>query len=400
MSVLRILASLLDPPVHCRWALLGDPAAPPLFGEGPLAQLPRGAGRVQLLIPAEQVLITQARLPRAARRDAGLVLAFALEDQTATEPELNQVSWLGAAEENEVLAVLDKPGLERWRQALGAVGIDAYEVHAETLLLPRASNEWSLAWAVDGGFVRTSEFEGVATDCSDDGLPSLSVRLLLEKAQLRNAQPQAISVYSTDEQAPPDPQSWTRELGIPVHLAGSWDWRTAPAAAGIALSEQRTRWRLLDGLLIRLRPAACLVGAALLVHALALVIERSSLAHEQRDLRQHMESRFRSVFPDAVAVADPALQMRRKLADARHAAGQPDSSDFLPVIEQVAAAVSGAPSGAVRTVTYDNGRMTIGLAYVDGAAVGRVVERLRQSGLQVDETPASKTSTLLTVSSP
>ena len=76
MSLLRIHGSLPDPPQWCQWALVNE-GRESVTGEGPLAELPRHAGRVQLVIPAAQVLITRARLPQAARRHAGLPTAGA-----------------------------------------------------------------------------------------------------------------------------------------------------------------------------------------------------------------------------------------------------------------------------------------------------------------------------------
>ena len=383
MSLLRIRGSLPDAPVRCQWALVND-GREPVAGEGLLGELPRRADRVQLVIPAAQVLITRARLPHAARRHAGPVLAFAVEEETVGEPEANQVSWLGAAGDHDVLAVIDKPGLTRWRDALDAAGVRGYEVHCETLLLPWATGEWSLAWDGREGIVRAGEFEGAATDCGDRETPPLSLRLMLQEAQAHGAKPNSIALYTTVPDAAPDIEAWTRELGVAVRAAGTWDWRTAPPAAGVSLAQERQRWRTITGAAARLRPAAWILGAALAIHAAALVIDWTSLANEQRALRQHMESRFRSTFPDAVAVVDPALQMRRKLAEARHAAGQPDSGDFLPLIAQVGAAAKELPAGAVRAVSYEGGRMTIELSAVDEASVRRIVARLAQSGLSVD----------------
>ena len=388
MSLLRIRGSLADAPVRCQWALVND-GREPVAGEGPLAQLPRRAGRVQLVIPAAQVLIARARVPHAARRRAGS-LAFAVEEQTAGEPDANQVSWLGAAGDNDALAVVDKPGLTRWRDALDAAGVRGYEVHCETLLLPWAAGEWSLAWNGREGFVRSGEFEGAATDCGDREAPPLSLRLMLEAAEALGAGPASIALYTTAPNAAPDIEAWTRELGTAVHLAGTWDWRTAPSSAGVSLAQERQRWRVFTGAAARLRPAAWILGAALAIQAAALIIDWSSLANEQRALRQQMESRFRAAFPDTVAVVDPALQMRRKLAEARHAAGQFDSSDFLPLIEQVAAAAKALPAGAVRIVSYEGGRMTLELSALDEASVRRIVARLTQSGLSVDTSPASR----------
>lgn len=59
------------------------------------------------------------------------------------------------------------------------------------------------------------------------------------------------------------------------------------------------------------------------------------LEGQKQKLNAAMESRFRAVFPDAVAVVDPSLQMRRKLAELRHGAGLPDDGDFLPIKRNV-----------------------------------------------------------------
>ena len=109
MSLLRIYGSLADAPVRCQWALI-NAGQEAITGESLLAELPRRAERIQLVIPAAQVLILQTHLPAAARRHAGSVLAYAIEDETVGEPDANQVSWLGNTGDNDVLAAIDKPG--------------------------------------------------------------------------------------------------------------------------------------------------------------------------------------------------------------------------------------------------------------------------------------------------
>lgn len=395
MSLLRILASLADPPLRCQWALLGDDGEV-TEGDGPLAELPRRVGRVQLLFPASQVLLARARLPATARRDGGSLLAFAVEEQSAADPDANQLSWLGAAGEDDVLAVYDKAGLARWRLALAELGLRDFELYCETLMLPRASGEWSLAWNGHDGFVRCAALEGAATDCGDALTPPLALQLLLEQAQLHGGLPDAIAVLASPA-ATPDLAAWTQALGVPLRPAAAWDWRRAPADAGVRLGREQQRWHMFAGLAARLRPAAWILGAALAIHAIALVIDWSVLASEQRALRQQMEARFRSVFPDAVAVADPALQMRRKLAEARHATGQSDPGDFLPMLGQVAQALKVLPAGAVRVLSYEGGRVTLELAAPDPAILRQVNARLLQSGLTVDSAAGSGESGAATV---
>ena len=386
VSLLRIYAPLGRAPSRCEWALIGG--RQPARGEGALAELPRGADRIQLVIPAAQVLLTRANLPRGARRRAGAMLAFAVEEATAADPDANLVSWLGAAGDGDALAVVDKQGLKLWREALEAVGLRAYEVQSEILLLPRSSGAWSLAWDGREGFVRTGEFEGAATDAGNAASTPLSLRLMLEEAQLRGARPDTIAVFVAAPGAAPDLAAWQRDLGIPLHVLGAWDWRTAPEQAGVSLAQERRRWRMSPVALASLRPAAWIAGAAIALHGAALIADWMVLASQQRAVRAQMEARFRSVFPDAVAVVDPALQMRRQLAAARHRAGVPDGGDFAPMIEKVAAGLQALPAGGLRTVSYESGRMTLELAAIEEAALRRIVARLVRAGLIVDVTGA------------
>lgn len=387
MTLLRVRISLIDEPERCQWTLFSD-GREPVPGEGLIAELPRHVDPVQVLIPAAQVLITRLRLPPAARRKRGSVLAYAVEDQIADEPETNQVSWIGSSDEDDVLAVIDKQRLKVWCDALEAAGIHDFEVQCETLLLPLTAGEWSIAWNGCGGFIRCGVFEGSTTDLGDRETPPLALQMMLEAAHAKNVAPTSIGVYANTPDAVPDLEAWTRKLGVRVRLAGGWSWRTAPPDTGISLVQPRNKyWRGFSGTLTRLRPAAWIMGAALAIHAFALVIDWTYLANEQKTLRQQMESRFRETFPEAVAVVDPALQMRRNLAEARHALGQPDDGDFLPMIERIAATTKSLPAGAVRALAYESGRMTIELAAIDPASVQRIVLALRQSGMVVDSSP-------------
>ena len=382
MSLLRIYAPLGEVPLRCQWALIGKRESS--HGEGPLAELPRRAERVELLIPAAQVLITRAQLPPAARRHSGSVLAFAVEEATVAEPGANHVSWLGSAGDADALAVLDKRGLQAWVDALEAVGLRAGEVRSEILLLPRASGEWSLAWSGAEGFVRTGELEGAATDAGDQTSPPLSLRMMLEQARLSGAPPSAIAVYGVAPGAPPDLGLWGSALGVPLRLQDPWDWRSAPAQTGAGLAQQRRGWRIAPAALARLRPAAWIAGAALAFHGAALIADWTLLGREQQAVHSRMEARFRSTFPDAVAVADPALQMRRQLAAARHRSGLPDGGDFAPMIDEVSLGLKDLPAGSLRTVSYENGRMTLEFAALEEAALRRAAARLMQAGLVVE----------------
>ena len=130
-----------------------------------------------------------ARAPASARRRAGSVLAYAVEDEDRRRAGCQPGELARFRRRRRCARGGGQKGLKRWRDALGAAGIHGSEVHCETLLLPWVAGEWSLAWDGREGFVRTGEFEGAATDCGDRAAPPLSLRLMLDEAQARSERP-------------------------------------------------------------------------------------------------------------------------------------------------------------------------------------------------------------------
>ncbi|MDE2366545.1 MAG: general secretion pathway protein GspL, partial [Betaproteobacteria bacterium] len=296
--------------MRCRWVLDRE-GGEPVTGEGAVTDLPQHANHAHLILPAAQVLFTRLRLPGGSGlRRNGPMLAFAVEEETLGEPDANQVTWIGSHGEEDAVAVVDKNTLQRWLDALATAGIRVDGVYCETLLLPWTAGEWSLAWDGREGFVRTGEFQGMATDCGGKDSPPLSLRLLVEEAEAREARPAAISLYTMMPMNPPaeeilpmpDIEVWQRELGVPIHSRGAWDWHTTAPGSSVDLLRGHKRRQNFSGLLMRLRPAALITAAVLAVHAMALTVDWALLAGEQRALRQQMESRFRTIFPAAVAV--------------------------------------------------------------------------------------------------
>lgn len=388
MSLLRIFCSLAPLPAPCQWVLFDDHAGihP---GAGALAELPKGAGQVELVLAASQVLITRTRLPAARRRQSAALLAYAAEERLASDPDANQVRRLGQADGEDVLAVVQRQRLQNWREALAGVGIRIDAVYCETLMLPLQHGEWSLAWNGQEGHVRTGELEGSATDCGNAQTPPLTLQLLLDEARTRDAVPTVIALYPATPAAQPDLAAWERSLGVTVRLAPHVNWRAALTGSRIRIDHERQHWRPSAAMLMRWRPVAWILLAALVLHSTALLADRIRLASQQQQLRQQMETRFRALFPGAVAVADPALQTRRKLAQARHVANQPDAGDLPVMLGKVVDALHGLPTAQLHALSYEDGRMTLEFAAPDKALAQQIQTRLAQAGFDVQAPPVT-----------
>lgn len=383
MKLLRILADSREATGNCQWSLLED-GKDVMVGVGAMADLPRAGDRVQLVLPAARVLLTRVRLPRGSGRRGGSVLAFAVEERILGEPEASQVSCLGVSGDEDILAVTDAKALASWHDALAQLGLTVDAVYCETLLLPLRAGEWSLAWDGREGFVRSGEFDGAATDSGDSRTPPLCLRQMVEESRRQGTAVATLALFPTAPGAVPDLDAWQAELGMAVRLVGTWNWQSAAVVAGAALPRPSRAWRIPTAFVHRLRPAGWSLAAALCLHAVALLIDGSLLGLEQRQLHKEMDSQFRAAFPEAVAVADPALQMRRKLAQARHAAGQIDARDFVPMIALVAVAARELPAGALRAIEYGGDRLTLTLDPGESGAIRSLEARLIQGGLGVE----------------
>lgn len=391
MSVLRLYCPLAGTPSQCEWVVIANDghAAP---GRGPLKSLPR-ADRVELVIPAADMVITRTQLPSGSQRSQESVLAFAIEERTVSDPAANRVHWLAATGSGSVLAVLDRQGLQRWAEALANAGIHRYDIFSEMLLLPWSEREWGLAWNGEEGFVRFGSMEAVATDTGDAANPPLSLRLLIEQSARDGKPPQALAVHPAAGGTGPDVEAWRAKLGIEVSVAGDWDWRRVPVVEAARIARSSSRRTLTPAVAKGLRAAAWIAGVALVAHALALAVDWGVLAAEQRDLRRDMTQRFRATFPEAVAIVDPVIQMRRKLAESRHAAGLADPGDFLPMVEALAFELKDWPPDTVRVLSYESGRISLELAVAEPQKVEDLAMRLRRAGMEVDRPVSQGPST-------
>src|SRR5690606_31412203 len=143
--------ALADAP-HCEWHL--SAGAHVETGSGDVNDAPRDAARVEWIIPASDVSLTRAALPRTARRGASALLAYAVEDDIAGDPDAQYVTRLGRIDDADVLAVMDRTRYARALDSLQRAGLRPDAMYCETLLLPCAPYEWSVAWNGHEGFVR------------------------------------------------------------------------------------------------------------------------------------------------------------------------------------------------------------------------------------------------------
>jgi general secretion pathway protein L len=354
-------------------------------GASPIAEIPRAEETCLVLPVARVAFVRAALLPGPAAKLVKLA-PFAIEDAIVSAPEDIVATVLDDVYDGErLVAVIDRAWLESALAALAAYGIRPVRAIVESALVGVLPATWTVVWSGAGGFAAPGSLEAIALDASTDGRPPLSLKLAIDERRRRGDAPKAVRVLLAGGADAPDTGRWAESLHVPVAVVGTW----LPQEVNAAVAEcpdllpgaSRGGWSGKD-LATRFRPAAILALGILAVHGALTAADWSRLAYEARGLRADMEAAFRKSFPDAKAVVDPALQMRRNVADLRRAAGEPDATDFVPVLARLAPALAAAGLRP-QSLRYERGELALDLAVAPDDTHEKVASRLRVPGVRV-----------------
>jgi general secretion pathway protein L len=354
-------------------------------GVSSLAEIPR-ADEICLVLPVARVAFVRASLPPGPAAKLAKLAPFAIEDAIVSAPEDVLAVVLDDERDGErLVAVIDRAWLESALAELAAHGLPPARAIVESALAAGSPGTWTVVWTGSGGFAALGGLEAIALDASLDGRPPLSLKLAADERRRRGDAPQAVRMLLAGGADAPDTGRWAESLHVPVAVVGTWVPEATDAAAAACPNLLPVagggRWSGKD-FGARFRPAAILAAAILAVHGLLTVADWSRLAYEARSLRGEMEAAFRKAFPEAKAVVDPALQMRRNVADLRRAAGEPDTTDFVPVLAKFTPALAAAGLRP-QSLRYERGELALDLAVTPDDTRERLASRLQVPGLRV-----------------
>ena len=373
--------ALREPPV--RWVLRRG--AESEDGVSRLAEVPR-ADEVVIALPVARVAFARAALPRGPGEKLARLAPFAVEDAIVSAPEDVHCVVLDDDPDGErLIAVLDRQWLDSALAELASLGIEPDRAIVESALLGQTDDLWTVVWTPNGGFAALGGVEAVALDASVDGRVPLALHLAVEERRRGGAAPRAIRVLMGDGADPPATAMWSESLRVPVTIAGKWIPEESNARAvvcpNLLPSAHGGAWAGAQWLR-RLSAAAALGVALVAVHLLATLGDWARLAYEARGLRGEMETVFRTAFPEAGAVVDPALQMRRSVADLRRAAGEAGVTDAVPLLAKLAPSLAAA-GARLEGLQYEAGEFQLELVVASGETRERLAGRLQVPGVRV-----------------
>ena len=340
-----------------------------------------GAGEIVVLVPAEDVVLTQARVAAKSRAQRMQAIPFAVEDQLLAPVEDLQFAATDGAGETVGVAVVSRATLRMWLERLAANGIRPDVLLPESLALPLGPDRASALVENDRAVVRLAPSSAFACAPSE-------LRSWLERA---GAEVRPLDVFDFHDGAPP-------KVDVP---AASHQERQRDPLAFLARSLRKPALNLLHGEFAPQhraardarwwRVAAALAAAVVALAVLDLGLEVVQLSRTSARLDAAAQDAVRKAFPDIegaeLARATPGEIARRRIERLR---GGGESSGFLRVLNQIAPVLGSTTQIQTRAMEFRNGTLELGLRAPDVASLDAVRERLAaQPGLSVTVTAAN-----------
>ncbi len=359
-----------------RIAAASTPGTPPSSAQA-------GVDEIVVLVPAEDVLLTEIKLSARNRTQLLQAVPYAVEDQLLDSIEEQHFAAAHGSGDTFGVAVVAKEKMRAWLEHLATAGIQPDVLIPESLALPALSSGGNVLIEDSRAIVRLST--GAAFACALDELPQWLAQIGSDgavapltvhdfRAAPALALPLPIALYQERQR---DPLAFLAKdfTQAPINLL----------EGGFATRHRHARgarwWRI-----------AAMLAAAVIVLAVAnLGFDVLRLSRTSTKMDALAQDAVHKAFPDIDAAQLARLSaadlMRGRLERLR---GGSDSTGLLKILAQIAPVLGSTTRIQTRGMEYRNGTFELALRAPDVAALDSVRERLEiVPGLQAVVTAAN-----------
>lgn len=350
-----------------RW-LLWHPSQQEVIASGELndaselAQLHDKAQRsnVTVLVPGQDVLLTEVRLPAGSQRLLPQLIPNSLEDELASDIDGLHFAWPASAKPSGVeqpipVTVVSKAHMQEWLSALQQADIEADVIYPDYFALPAAEQAVQLRLGASL-LVREGQWQAYSTDV-----------------------PPLFDIAATD-------LTDNYELPLQVAAAGA-----LPATINLRQGEYRVaRKRRKQSLSVPWKPAAIAAGVALVAVFAQQFVTYVQLGQENQQLQAAIESTYREAFPNTTRIVNVRSQLRQQLASiGGNASATTDGTEGQPgglaMLAQLETAFRATPSVELDRVRYNQGTLQLQVNAADFEELQSFQEAANNTGLNVSQ---------------
>lgn len=340
---------------------------------------------VIVFVPASDVLLVMATLPKQSRQRLQRAVPYALEEQFIDDVESLHVAIGNQQADGRVYAaVVAKQKMQGWLEELQGVGINPAVMLPESLALPRLNGDWSALCMPDGlCAVRSGEQSGFA--CDRDNLASMLQKHQDEqhgdtaKINIIDCANAAAGSLALEEQA-----------GLSVNVEACNGDALASLVNGYengqGINLRQARYRAASRLLKggrRWLPAVAMLALWLVLVIANSVYEYVSLRAEDEAYREQITQLYKQTFPDATRIVNARVQMEQQLKALRGSAVSDEG--FLSLMAEVGTGLEKVKGLDIQTLSYKQGKLDLELRLVDLQQLDNLKQTLIAiQGIEVD----------------
>ncbi|MEO8965249.1 MAG: type II secretion system protein GspL, partial [Gammaproteobacteria bacterium] len=180
-------------PIRASWIFFTDSKQVDARMQDDLTNLPLLAkqNEITVIVPADDVLLTQAELPKLNRQRLMQALPFALEEQLIDDVSELHFAIADYQDGKIPVAIVARKKMNEWLAELKELGIQPSRLLSAVFALPFIEKNWTACITAEMSAIRTEKYSGFASDPSN---LALMIDLTLKNAVEK---PTCIHIYNT-----------------------------------------------------------------------------------------------------------------------------------------------------------------------------------------------------------
>ncbi len=363
----------------------------------PLSNLaPQAAGRrICVLVPASDVLLTDAEVPAKSGARIQQIVPYALEEQVAEDIDsLHFAVGRRVGESARIpVAVVSRALVDGWLGQLHAAGLTPECLYADSSLVPDNPGQAVLVLSADSVMLRAAGRQPVTLPLS-----ALTEALELLRSPADTFGGHGLVVYTGEAEW----QQYGAAIeavrdqfeGLSVHLLPDGPLglfaQSLPGSTAINLLQgSYAPVSPLAGGLKAWRIAAAMLLGLLVLHGIGSATQLLLLKRAERRLDQSISETFEQAMPGEHNTSNARRRMEARLSAVQ---GSTDSSGLLAMLSAVAQARAGATGTALQAVSYRTGLLELQVTAPGAEALDHISQQLRSGGWQADLTSGTSSS--------
>lgn len=383
-----------DHAAHGRWVLCDNGKPLGSMIKGPLVSAAKAASdaRVIVIVPGEDVVISEVALPGTNRQRLLAALPFAMEDQLIDDVStLHFVLGPRHGNGNYIVGVVNRERMQMWSDICDDLGLRVDVMVPDTLALSTGIGTWTILLEDTRSIVRTGVHTGFAVDHSN-----LNQLLSTTITDAQGVTPERIDIIDCRD-ININENDFSLDSGIELHVNNFKDdsliWLVEHfdyEAPINLLFGKYSRKEKVKGHLKKWYPPAIMLMALLFFKLTENIVTYVSLTNESQSLALAMEKLYKDTFPQAKRVVNAPVQMQQKLDQLLSRTGNSESN-LSEILSRIAPILRATPGLLIKSIRYQKGRIDIESEVKTFAVLNKLEKRLSdKAGMKVKIKSASQ----------